>query len=58
MRTYSERYQVVFLENGIETDHWTHYKNVAVSVAKDIRKRHPNADVVAVYDHDPVPTYF
>jgi hypothetical protein len=58
MKTHSERYQVVLLEDGIEVDHWTHYKNVAVSVAEDMRRRHPNADVVAVYDHEPVPTYF
>jgi hypothetical protein len=58
MKTHSERYQVVLFENGKETDIWTDYKNVAVSLAEDMRKRHPDADVVAVYDHEPVPTYF
>jgi len=58
MKTHSERYQVVLFENGKETDIWTDYKNVAVSLAEDMRRRHPDADVVAVYDHEPVPTYF
>ena len=58
MKTHSERYQVVLFENGTEADLWTDYKNVAVSLAEDMRRRHPDADVVAVYDHEPVPTYF
>ena len=58
MKTHSERYQVVLFENSTEIDIWTDYKNVAVSLAEDMRRRHPDADVVAVYDHAPVPTYF
>ena len=58
MKTNSERYQVVLFENGKESEIWTDYKNVAVSLAEDMRRRHPDADVVAVYDHEPVPTYF
>ena len=58
MKTNSQRYQVVLLENGKESDIWTDYKNVAVSLAEDMRRRHPDADVVAVYDYAPVATYF
>jgi hypothetical protein len=58
MKTNSERYQVVLLNDGIETDVWTDYKNVAVSLAEDMRRRHPDADVVAICDHEPVLTYF
>ena len=59
MKTNPERYQVVLLlQDGTETDLWTDYRNVAESVAKDIRKRHPDAPAVVIYDHSPVPTYF
>jgi len=59
MKTHSERYQVVLLsQDGTETELWTSYKNVADSLAKSMRERHPDAPLVAVYDHDPVPTYF
>ena len=58
MKTNSERYQVILLQDGTETDLWTDYKNVAVSLAEDMRRRHPDASVVVVLDHAPVPTYF
>ena len=58
MNTHSERYQVVLLLDGIESDLWTDYRNVAESLAKSMRERHPDAAVVALYDHKPEPTYF
>ena len=59
MKTNSERYQaVLLLQDGTETDLWTDYKNVAESLAKSMRERHPDAAAVVVYDHAPVPTYF
>ena len=58
-KTNPERYQVtLLLEDGTETHHWTDYKEVAISVAKDIRSRHPDAPAVVVSDYDPVCTYF
>lgn len=58
-KTNPERYQVVLLlQDGAETDVWTDYKNVAVSVAEDMRSRHPDASAVVLNDYDPVPTYF
>tara|TARA_Y100000385_G_scaffold248385_1_gene269073 strand:+ start:73 stop:255 length:183 start_codon:yes stop_codon:yes gene_type:complete len=58
-KTNPERYQVILLlQDGTETDVWTDYKSVAVSVAKDIRSRHPDAAAVVLNDHCPVPTYF
>ena len=58
-KTNPERYQVVLLlQDGTETDVWTDYKNVAISVAKDMRSRHPDAPVVVLNDYEPVPTYF
>jgi len=58
-KTNPERYQVVLLlEDGTETDVWTDYKDVAISVAKDIRSRHPDATEIVLLDYDPVPTYF
>ncbi len=58
-KTNPERYQVaLLLQDGTETDAWTDYKDVAVSVAKDMRSRHPVASAVVLNDYDPVPTYF
>lgn len=59
MKTNSERYQVVLLsQDGTETEFWTDYKNVAESLAQSMRERHPDATLVFVLDHSPVPTYF
>ena len=58
-KTNPERYQVVLLlQHGTETDVWTDYKDVAISVAKGMRSRYPDAPDVVLNDYDPVPTYF
>ena len=55
--TTSHRYQAVLVLNGQESDHWTDYEEVAISIAKGMRERNPDARVV-LYDHYPTATEF
>jgi len=53
------RYQVVLLTaDGVESHHWTDYRNVACAVAKSMRERNPDASRVVLYDHSPTSTEF
>ena len=51
---HTERFQaVLLLTDGEEIHHWTHYKEIAISVARRMRESHPDAVRVLVYDHAP-----
>lgn len=53
------RFQVVLLmSDGKQSDHWTHFEEVAHSVARSMRERNPQASRVVVYDHEPTSTEF